>query len=592
MPKRLIASMDILSLNQVFIAVKTGKFTEFADLVQMQGRQRIIMANLRPYQLEALEAIYNEMFQSQTALCVLPTGSGKTEVMIGLLKKSMEVKPDFKAAILMGRIDLVTQTEKRFCRSLGVKHVGVYCGSLQRREMSRALTVASIQSADVKKFPLLNMIIVDEVHRLDQDGGAYARFIEEASLRNPRIKIVGFTATAFRSNGLIYGDDMLFKKVVYKKTIKEMIAMGFLCEPKMKGSACAFDISNLRIRAGEYRQEDIDELVNNKETVLEQVKDALSRMADRKSVFWACANIEHCNRVADVLMSLGESVTTVHSKLNKSTRDANLSTFMTGMVRHVSFVSVLSEGFDHPPGDCLVLMRPTRSPVLYVQTCGRVLRPSPATDKLDALILDYGQVIKTLGPLDDPFVKGRRSSSEEGGDAPVKECPDCFTMVFAGVRQCPDCGHEFPYTPPAAKLEKQADTQTSILSQAPRPEKVTCTEACISMHESRAGNLCVKIVYYEDRNSILKRGIPEFYVTTSVWAMERLDRRLGEIEAELPSVPFEGEIWIDSKFEVMKTFDGKYEKILSVKRLPNDPEPDTSFDFGFNANSPEEIGFK
>lgn len=544
---------------------------------------------LRSYQLEAIEAIYTDLFSSESALCVLPTGSGKTEVFIGLLRKCLEVKPDIKVAILMGRIDLVAQTERRLSKVLGAKHVGVYCGSLNRKETNRPFTVVSIQSIDKKHFPAVNMIIVDEVHRLDQDGGAYLKFIEKSQDQNHKLKIVGFTATAFRSDGVIYGEGKIFKKVSYLKTIKEMIVLGYLCEPKMKGSAHSFDTSKLRMRAGEYRQEDVDELVNNDEMVLEQVTDALSRMQGRKSVFWNCANIDHCNRVANTIMALGESVTTVHSKLPRPTRDANLSAFMTGHVRHVSFVSVLSEGFDHPPGDCLVLMRPTRSPVLYVQTCGRVLRPYP--DKNDALILDYGQVIKTLGPLDEPNVKGQKG--DEDGEAPVKECPSCLTIVFAGVRECPDCGHRFPDPPPVtAKLDRKADGEGSILSKVKPPEKSTALVAFLEMHESQNGNLCVKITYcaHAYKNLFGQRfGDREYFVTSSPWAMERLERRLTELDMSVPGIPFDGEIESAGPFEVVKTKEGQYDRILSVKKLAAakvvEPEVDTSFDFGANTRA-------
>jgi hypothetical protein len=297
-------------------------------------------------------------------------------------------------------------------------------------------------------------------------------------------------------------------------------------------------------------------------------------MNDRKSVFWAAANIEHCNKIADILMSLGESVTTVHSKLDRSTRNSNLSAFTTGQVRHVTFVSVLSEGFDHPPGDCLVLMRPTRSPVLYVQTAGRVLRPWDG--KKDALILDYAQVVKNLGPLDDPIIKGRPRGD---GEAPVKECPECYTVSFAGVRQCPECGYEFPPPKPMIeKLDKTADHSAKILSEAPKPETVVLGPAWVDMYTSKNGNECIRISYENKRILGWRGGLSEYFVRTSPWAMERLERRLNDIGAELPGIPFDGTIEVPGNFEILKTRDGKYDRVLSVKRVIDD----TSFDFEAN----------
>jgi DNA repair protein RadD len=563
---------------------------------------------VREYQSEALEAIWNDLMIADTSLCVLPTGSGKTFIFSQLLLKAIEVKPDIKCTILLGRVELVSQTERALSRVIPLKHISVFCGSLNRKETARNIIIASIQSVDIKRFPPSNLLIIDEAHRLDQEGGSYSKFIEAQKTLNPKLKIVGFTATAFRANGVIYGHDCLFKKVTYRKTIKELIALGFLCEPKMKGSAHSFDVSQLRVRAGEYRQEDVDALVSNADIVQDQIKDALSRMPDRKTVVWACANIEHCNLVANHLHAIGESVTTVHSKLGRPTRDANLSAFMGGSCRHMVFVTILSEGFDHPPIDCVVLMRPTRSPVLYVQTVGRGLRLWP--EKTDCLVLDYGQVIKTLGPLDEPNVKGKRTSGD--GEAPVKECPVCFTYVFAGVRTCPECSHEFPAPKPVVeKLDKKADSETKILSEAPKPQEIFANYAFVSMYEAKSGNLCVKVLYtnHDFVNAWGQRfGESEYFVTTSPWAMERLERRLTDLDIELPGIPFEGERRASGGFNIVKMKEGKYDRIVSVKRVPlkaaeKQEDPD-SFNFGHNApggwdgifeepkpNSPEDIGF-
>lgn len=556
--------------------------------------------SLRPYQSELVEAVYTELFSSPTVLAQLPTGGGKTLCFSFLIKKAMEAKPDIRIAVVMGRIDLVTQTERAIAQVIERKHIGVYCGSIGRKEITRPITVASIQSlTSLKDIPFINLLIVDEAHNLDQNQGSYLRFLNKLEDKNPKLKVVGFTATPFRTRGYIYGDDMLFKKLVYKKTIQDMIAMGFLCRPILKQGQNAFDTSNLRTRAGEYMQEDVDDLVKNVDVMELQVAEALDKMDGRKCVAWATANIEHCNRVLDVLGKKGEYGTSVHSKQSRDTRNANLSAFMGGSCRHMVFVSVLSEGFDHPPIDCVVLLRPTRSPVLYVQTVGRGLRISEG--KNDCLVLDYGQVVRELGPLDDPKVKGKKGD----GDAVLKECPQCHSWVAGGFRQCPDCGHEFP--PPAPieeKLTKRADHAAQILSDKNKPTTETLGPVEIGMHESKAGNLCVRVTF-KDVN-VLNRyggfsGTSEFFVTTSAWALERLDRRLTDLGASLPSIPFDGVINVPGTFEVVKKEEGRYERVLSVKRINSespksaigfyDDEESDSFNFGANANSPEEIGF-
>ncbi len=560
---------------------------------------------LRPYQEEALEAIWTEIFKTDSALCVLPTGSGKTEIMMALLKRALEVDPTFRATVTMGRVDLVTQTESRFKRMLDARKVGVWCGTLQRRERNSQILIASIQSVDAKKLPTPKLIVIDEVHRLNQKKGAYLRMIEQARFENPKVKLVGFTATPFRESGVIYGNGTLFPRIVYRKKIDEMIEINHLSDVVMKGSKDEFDTSKLRVRAGEYVQEDIDALVSDEALCRKQVADALLRMEGRTCVAWACANINHCNMVADILMELGERATTVHSKLDRQTRNKNLGAFMGGMMKHVVFVSVLSEGFDHPPIDCIVLMRPTRSPIAYVQTVGRGLRPSLQTGKSNCMVLDYGQVIKTLGPLDDPRVNSKKKKDEEESDG-QRCCKQCLTYS-KGKPKCPECGTEFPKMErrdsPPRKLDLkpyEGDILSSRKVEEP-PQTLSLGPAVICMHQAKSGNQCVRITYRD--SNILNRwgsetGVSEYFVISNPWAMQRLDYRLTLLDVSLPSLPFEGRIEVEGTFEVVKKNDGKYDKIISVKKTSGespvrsykplytterDDDP-TSFNFGANVS--------
>jgi DNA repair protein RadD len=101
-------------------------------------------------------------------------------------------------------------------------------------------------------------------------------------------------------------------------------------------------------------------------------------------------------------------------------------------------VGCFTTGFDVPHVDCVVLLRATQSPGLYVQMVGRGLRK--AEGKQNCLLLDYGSNIETHGPLDMITV----ASIERDGVAPTKTCPQCESIIFAGFKACPDCGYIFP----------------------------------------------------------------------------------------------------------------------------------------------------
>lgn len=539
-----------------------------------------------------MESVWAELCQSQTALAVLPTGGGKTICIAELMRRAIEARPDIRIDMVMGRIELVSQTEQALSAILPRRSIGVYCGSLHRKELNRLVTVASIQSVSEIDMPHSNLLVIDEVHNLDQKKGRYLNLIEKAQNKNPRLKIVGFTATPFRSDGEIFSPRHLFKRICYRKTIQEMIALGFLCPPILKASRDEFDISKLRIRAGEFAQEDIDILVADKERCKEQVIDALSRAKDRYTLAWACANIDHCNLVAGILMNLGERATTIHSKLKAHDRSTNLASFMTGEMRHIVFVTVLSEGFDHPPIDVIVLMRPTRSPVLYVQTVGRGLRICP--EKSNLLVLDYGQVVRTIGPLDEPNVIGKSGVGRKENivkESALKCCPSCMTYNKVGIRNCTECDYEFPVPPPPSeKLDKQASETAKILSEKAAPTMECLGPAYIEMHEAKSGNLCIKISYCNSISYLSRDATTEYFVTTSMWAMDRLERRLGDLGASLPSIPIPSPILVEGTFEVVKTKDGKYDRVLSVKKVSDQRPGKKTQQMSFYGAEPREPG--
>ena len=125
------------------------------------------------------------MFKSNSALLVLPTGAGKTLTVAGLCSKAIESKPDMRILFLVNKVSLVEQAAKVF-KPL-VENVGIFCGSLNLRQQN-TFTVASVQSlarADIEKFHLL---IADEAHRFDQQGGSqYMRVYNKLKALNPNI---------------------------------------------------------------------------------------------------------------------------------------------------------------------------------------------------------------------------------------------------------------------------------------------------------------------------------------------------------------------------------------------------------------------
>jgi DNA repair protein RadD len=137
--------------------------------------------------------------------------------------------------------------------------------------------------------------------------------------------------------------------------------------------------------------------------------------------------------------------------------------------------------------DLIAMLRPTKSAGLYVQIVGRGCRLAPG--KANCLILDFAGNIARHGPID--AIKPKKPGTAEG-DAPVKACPNCHSLVHAAVRQCPDCGHIFP--PPKPQLEAEA-SHLDILSTE-RAEWVPVTRVSYARHDKPGKPPSLRVDYW------------------------------------------------------------------------------------------------
>lgn len=477
------------------------------------------MLVLRPYQESALSAILEALDERQAALCVAPTGSGKTEIMTALI----QCHPTDKIIVVIKRVNLVEQTARRF-EEAGIK-TEVFCSTLKKRGLGR-VTVTSIDSFhSVKEYVKASIVILDEVHNLDE-ANTRARYSQTVNwFKSQGSKFVGFTATPFRSKGYIYGEEKLFTQIDYDIKITTLIEMGYLVKPIMKATSNILDVSHISTVMGDWSQSELDELVSDDEKLDLQVAEALKKLEGRKKIFWQATNCSHAERIHARLTD----ASLVHTKdMNFNERNLELEAFEKGSNRHCVFVSILSEGYNYPPADALVLLRPTKSPVLYVQTVGRVLRTYQG--KQDALILDFGLVRETCGPLDNPNIKVSR-----GNQSIIKPafwvCVSCMTYNNLDILECADCGAVKPQASEAKSAEARTSivaTESELLSAWEKPDvKLTSVDTVTAEpYKSKAGNKCVLISYVVSDGTLWgHKTLREYFPLDHKWAQQRFLKR-------------------------------------------------------------------
>jgi DNA repair protein RadD len=513
--------------------------------------------NLRDYQQECVTAVWNEIMHNQTALVVMSTGSGKSVCIYELIRKSLAAADHVKCLVLFDTVLLLSQQAEALKKAIGTEQVSIYCGSHGEYDLSGRVVVGTIQSLkpDALNF---NLILVDEAHVLDEKSGRYIEFLKNQMDQNPKTKIVGFTATPYRADGYIYGKNKFFSHPTFERGLKFFINKGILVPPVAKQPDHQMDLSKMRVVRGEYKQEDIDAQAMNKGMAKDQVIDALNRAQDRKKILWFCSSINHAELINDILDELGEYSVTLHSKLETDERSDATNSFMNGEARHLTFITVVSKGWDYPPVDCIVMMRPTRSPSLMVQVAGRGLRRYES--KSDCLILDYANVISTMGPLEDPAIEKKGKGT---GEAPrQKTCPECRAYIAPRATECPHCGFTWPKAE-ATKLMLVADENAPLLEKEFKTLEISKVQ--MKLHVSKAGNKCIRIDYLP--KNFFQDPVAEYFTVDSDFGMKKFILRSIDLGIDLKSSAEEQVVQPITKIPTLINYvvENRYPKIKGLK---------------------------
>ncbi|MFN3485495.1 MAG: DEAD/DEAH box helicase family protein [Planctomycetota bacterium] len=494
---------------------------------------------LRPYQQEAVAAIYRHLRERDDNPCVvIPTAGGKTPVMAAVCKDAVG-RWNGRVLILAHVKELLEQAvEKlRLVAPEMILQVGVYSAGLGCRDTEHPIIVAGIQSVYPRACELgaFDLIIIDEAHMIPPDGdGMYQTFLGDARKVNPNVRLIGLTATPFRmKSGMICAPENVLNHICYEIGVRELIVQGYLCPLVTKAGHEKVDTSGLHVRAGEFVADEAEALMDTEKLVESACREIVEQTRLRRSVLIFATGVRHGQHLAEVLRTrFGAQVGTVFGDTLDFERRRVLADFRAGRLKYLVNVNVLTTGFDAPNIDCVAMVRPTMSPGLYFQMVGRGFRLYEG--KENCLVLDFGGNVLRHGPVD--AIRVHEPDRKGGGGPPAKECPQCRSVIAAGYTTCPDCGYEFP--PPKRKKHDGTASTEAVLSG-----QVTTTE------------YPVEEVYYTVHR---KRGAPEDTPRTL-----RVDYRLGFNRYQSEWVCFEHTGWARKKAEAW------------WRRRSNAPVPDT-----------------
>jgi len=333
---------------------------------------------LRPYQNEAKEAIEKEWSNgNKKTLLVLPTGTGKTIVFCKLSEDC--VREGKRVLIMAHRGELLQQAADKMSAATGLA-----CAVEKAEESSldkwERIVVGSVQSLmrekRLNRFPKdhFDTIIVDEAHHVMADS--YLRVLDHFSDAD----VLGVTATPDRSDMQNLGK--YFDSLAYEYTLPKAIKDGYLCPIKAQTIPLQLDISAVKQQAGDFSA---TELGTALDPYLEQIAVEMSRACIGRKTVVFLPLIATSRKMTQILKNKGLKAVEINGE--SQDREEILRDFDEGKYDVLCNSMLLTEGWDCPSVDCIVVLRPTRSRSLYCQMVGRGTRLHPGKDHL--LLLDF-----------------------------------------------------------------------------------------------------------------------------------------------------------------------------------------------------------
>jgi DNA repair protein RadD len=441
-----------------------------------------VVITLRPYQREAVEAIFSYFSgASGNPLVVLPTGTGKSVCVAEFCRQAIEQYPETRILVLTHVRELIQQNYNAMLRMWANAPVGIYSAGLKRRDIKAQILFAGIQSIRNRAVEVqqCDLVLIDEAHLLGTDEtSAYRSFLRDLNEINAGLlKVIGFTATPYRmlSGRLTDGKDRIFTDIAYEASMLDMIEQGYLCPVIPKQTETQLDVSAVGKRSGEFSPSQLEAAVDQQHITAAAVDEMVRLGEDRRSWLVFCSGVRHAEHVRDEIRKWDITCETVTGETPTAERDRILGAFKRGEIRSITNANVLTTGFDAPNIDLISLLRPTASPGLYVQMVGRGTRLFPG--KSNCLILDNSGNTARHGPVDQ--VRGKRPGASDGdGVAPTKTCPECKTILAASARIC-DCGYEFPQ--PKINILALAAT-TAVLSNQVKAQWIPVSRVSVRRH--------------------------------------------------------------------------------------------------------------
>lgn len=459
----------------------------------------------RDYQQNVASAVCNFIkYTQRNGFVTSPGGSGKS-IMIAMVAQAC-ADMGLTVDILARSERLLTQNKAKLAPAYQEK-AGIYCASLGEKDLTRPITIASIQSIAGQKKKT-DIILCDEAHEINANSDEDTQYWNYFNAcGNPRI--IGFTATSFRtgSGKIKWGDEII------NIPIESLFKAGHLVRPRNKAVG-APDLSDVKVNMGEYAQGELESIYTDPALLEASVRQLMQYSHDRHSCLVFGQSRRHVQMLGNVMAANGMPNIVVDGNTDKAELGNILDDFEARRFKYLLNAKLLTTGYDMPSIDMIAVLKSTKSKISWEQMLYRGTRLFP--NKTDFLVLDMGGNFTEHGALGSPYTE---PSKKEKVAPKGRICPNCETFVQpVTARQCPDCGYEFLKADPhKVAHDYEPDTSDNIKKSAIAEYDVTG----VTYHEHlnrKKGTKSIRVDYYHQYGKVSEWYSPH---SESGWARNK-----------------------------------------------------------------------
>jgi superfamily II DNA or RNA helicase len=392
-----------------------------------------MLPKLRPYQ-QLCKTAFQQAFRNgeRRVGALLPTGTGKTVIFADMAAEVHRLGN--RVVVLVHRDTLVGQAYKKLVAA-GIPEHSIGIVKANKNEVAAPVIVASIHTLRnperMRQIVPPNLTIVDEAHvSVSPTYHAYYQHVD--AVPGGRGYLAGFTATWMRNDSAGLGD--IWERVVFKRSVKWAVRNGYLVPPHAIQLGGQLDLSEVRTvtnpnseNYGDYNERDLEELIMV-DDLLEPVVKGYHKFAEGMPAVLFAPTQASAKYFLDGLAESGVPVAEIFAGTSPAARRWHFAAFDAGTTHVLGTCTALAEGWDCPRCAVALMVRPTRSPLMFIQQVGRILRPWPG--KTEGLILDFVGCTddQTLAAHVDLGVTPEKREAGELEDEDVDE-PDDFERV-------------------------------------------------------------------------------------------------------------------------------------------------------------------